>query len=430
MIKLPKEVAKIMKTLTDAKQEAFAVGDCVRDALLGRKSVGWDIATDASLDKLKELFPEAQVHSQKYSILRMEFIEEHYDDEGKFAGEDGIIVDIGTYRRGGLTFSDKIEDEVARRAFTINAIADNPYKIVDPYNGREDIKKKLIRTTRPAEELFREDPIQMMKAIHYAAELDFDLTKDVFEAIANNYRLLESVSIDKIRDEFTETITASHGGKGLNMIMDTGILNIILGADVVAHLSNREKSDLMILSQNIDKTYQVPERRLGLFYTCVSRKKAAPSIDKLNFDSATYQHLTDAVRDMAKLYFTAQPEELKRFIYERGWDRYQYLANLEKAQRIVFDYHSDTKIKSKMYMIDEFKRKGEAVFVEDLAIDANDLIEAGICTTDNAGKMLSMLVETIHVKPNLNDYKELLKLAKKYKKSKFAAMTRGVKWLR
>lgn len=430
MIKLPKEVAKIMKTLTDAKQEAFAVGDCVRDALLGRKSVGWDIATDALLDKLKELFPEAQVHSQKYSILRMEFIEEHYDDEGKFAGEDGIIVDIGTYRRGGLTFSDKIEDEVARRAFTINAIADNPYKIVDPYNGREDIKKKLIRTTRPAEELFREDPIQMMKAIHYAADLDFDLTKDVFEAIANNYRLLESVSIDKIRDEFTETITASHGGKGLNMIMDTGILNIILGADVVAHLSNREKSDLMILSQNIDKTYQVPERRLGLFYTCVSRKKAAPSIDKLNFDSATYQHLTDAVRDMAKLYFTAQPEELKRFIYERGWDRYQYLANLEKAQRIVFDYHSDTKIKSKMYMIDEFKRKGEAVFVEDLAIDANDLIEAGICTTDNAGKMLSMLVETIHVKPNLNDYKELLKLAKKYKKSKFAAMTRGVKWLR
>ncbi len=430
MIKLPKEVAKIMKTLTDAKQEAFAVGDCVRDALLGRKPFGWDVATNASLDKLKELFSEAQVHSQKYSILRMEFIEEHYDDEGRFAGEDGIIVDIGTYRRGGLTFSDKIEDEVARRAFTINAIADNPYKIVDPYNGREDIKKKLIRTTRPAEELFREDPIQMMKAIHYAAELDFDLTKDVFGAIADNYRLLESVSIDRIRDEFTETITASHGGKGLSLIMDTGILNIILGADVVAHLSNREKSDLMILSQNIDKTYQVPERRLGLFYTCVSRKKATPSIDKLNFDSATYQHLTDAVRDMAKLYFTAQPEELKRFIYERGWERYQYLANLEKAQRIVFDYHSDTKIKSKMYMIDEFKRKGEAVFVEDLAIDANDLIEAGICTTDDVGKMLSMLVETIHVKPNLNDYKELLKLAKKYKKSKLAAMTRGVKWLR
>lgn len=78
-----------------------------------------------------------------------------------------------------MLFSDKIEDDVARRAFTMNAIADNPYRLVDPYNGREDIKKKLIRTTRPAAEIFREDPLQMMKAVQYAAELDFDLTKEV-----------------------------------------------------------------------------------------------------------------------------------------------------------------------------------------------------------------------------------------------------------
>ena len=306
MIKLPKEVAKIIKTLTDAKQEAFAVGDCVRDALLGRKPIGWDVATDADFTKLRELFPEAQIHSEKYKILRMEFIEEHYDDEGKFAGEDGIIVDVGTYRKraeaareslisreeqtgeqgqsvqsgqvrqsartgstGLVLFSDKIEDDVARRAFTMNAIADNPYRLVDPYNGREDIKKKLIRTTRPAAEIFREDPIQMMKAVQYAAELDFDLTKEVFEAISQNYRLLEKVSVDRIRDAFTETITAAHGGKGLGLIMDTGILHIILGDDVVARLTRREKSDLMTLAENIDRTYQVPERRLGLFYTCV-----------------------------------------------------------------------------------------------------------------------------------------------------------------
>ena len=99
MIKLPKEVARIMKTLTDAKQEAFAVGDCVRDALLGQKPIGWDIATDAGFDKLRELFPEAKVLSETYSILRMEFIEERYDDEGKFAGEDGIIIDVASARR-------------------------------------------------------------------------------------------------------------------------------------------------------------------------------------------------------------------------------------------------------------------------------------------------------------------------------------------
>ena len=122
---------------------------------------------------------------------------------------------------------------------------------------------------------------------------------------------------------------------------------------------------------------------------------------------------------------------LKKFIYERDMDRYNYLANLEKAQRIVFDYDSETKIKSKMYLLEEIHALGEAIFVEDLAIDGNDLIEAGICNSDDeAEKMLSMLVEKIHIKPNLNKRSELLKLAKLYKRNKLAAMTRGIKWTR
>ena len=122
---------------------------------------------------------------------------------------------------------------------------------------------------------------------------------------------------------------------------------------------------------------------------------------------------------------------LKKFIYERDMDRYNYLANLEKAQRIVFDYDSETKIKSKMYLLEEIHALGEAIFVEDLAIDGNDLIEAGICSSDEeVGKMLSMLVEKIHIKPNLNKRSELLKLAKLYKINKLAAMTRGIKWTR
>ena len=122
---------------------------------------------------------------------------------------------------------------------------------------------------------------------------------------------------------------------------------------------------------------------------------------------------------------------LKKFIYERDMDRYNYLANLEKAQRIVFDYDSETKIKSKMYLLEEIHALGEAIFVEDLAIDGNDLIEAGICSSDEeVGKMLSMLVEKIHIKPNLNKRSELLKLAKLYKRNKLAAMTRGIKWTR
>ena len=252
----------------------------------------------------------------------------------------------------------------------------------------------------------------------------------IYEAIVNHYELLESEEIGKIRGEFSKIISSSHAGKGLSMIMDTGILNVILGKDVVPKLTRREMSDLTVLCQNIDKTHRVKDRRLGLFYTCMDKKKALSSIEKLGFDGDTYQHLVDAACDMAKLYFLAQKPNLKKFIYERGWDRYNYMASLEKAQRIVFDYYSDTKIKSRMFMLDEIKAYKEPIFTEDMVIDGNDLLEAGICNEEQAEKLLAMMVEELHVHPKLNTRKDLLKLAKKYKNNKMAAMTRGIHWLR
>ena len=107
------------------------------------------------------------------------------------------------------------------------------------------------------------------------------------------------------------------------------------------------------------------------------------------------------------------------------------MASLEKAQRIVFDYFNETKIKSKMYLLDEIKMYKEPIFEEELAIDGNDLLEAGICkTTEEAAKMLTMLIEEMHVHPKKNTRKDLLALAKKYKTFKFLAWTRGTHWVR
>lgn len=440
MIKIPKEVKRIIKTLEDEKFKAYTAGECVRDSLAGLKPCDWDVATSASLEDLKRLFPDASIVSEKFSVIRMDFIDDVYDREGDFVGEEGIIVDVATFRKSGVyadggkadtvQFADTIEGDLTRREFTMNALADNGYDLIDPFGGREDIKNRLIKTIGDPSESFRDDPVRMLKAIRYAAELDFDLTQSVYEAICANYRLLEKISIDRFRNEFVNTLSAAHAGKGLGLIMDTGIINLILGDDVVKNLTRREKNDLVVLSQNIDRSKQVPERRLGLFYITMDKKRALPSIEKFNFDSKTRQHLIDAVHDMPKLYFTSTKEMLKKFIYERGMDRYNYLANLEKAQRIVFDYDSETKIKSKMYLLEEIHALHEPIFPEDLAIDGNDLIEAGICEAGETDKMLGMLVEKIHIKPNLNTRSELLKLAKLYKRNKLAAMTRGVKWVR
>lgn len=445
MIKIPKEVKRIMKTLEDRQFKAYAVGGCVRDCLAGLKPYDWDVATSAGFGDLTELFPDAKVISEKYSVVRLEFIDEVYDREGDFVGEEGVIVDIATFRKSNVKsgaaqgdgrgaaeveFAETVEDDLPRRDFTMNALADNGYELVDPFGGREDIKNRLVKTIGDPAASFRDDPVRMLRAIRHAAELDFDLTQSVYEAICANYRLLEKISIDRFRNEFVNILNASNAGKGLSLLMDTGIINLILGDDVVKRLTRREKNDLVILSQNIDRSKQVPERRLGLFYITMDKKKAMPSIEKFNFDSKTRQHLIDAVSDMPKLYFASTKELLKKFIYERGMERYNYLANLEKAQRIVFDYDSETKIKSKMYLLEEIHALNEPIFVEDLAIDGNDLIEAGICEADEVGRILSMVVERTHIKPNLNKRSELLKLAKLYKKSKVAAATRGVKWLR
>lgn len=440
MIKIPKDVKRVIAALEKENHKAYAVGGCVRDSLAGLRPFDWDIATSAGFEELTRIFPDAQIISEKYSVVRMDFIEEIYDREGNFTGEEGVIIDVATFRKDGaysdgrrpdsVEFVETLEEDLPRRDFTMNAMADSGTEFIDLYNGREDVKNRIIKTVGNPADRFREDPVRMMRAIRFAAELDFDLSRDVYEAICENYRLLEKVSIDRFRNEFVKMLTASHAGKGLNMIMDTGIINLILGDDVVRSLSKREKSDLMVLCDNIDRSKQVAERRLGLFYITMDRKKALPSIEKFNFDSKTYRHLADAVNDMPKLYFTSTKEQLKKFIYERDMERYNYLANLEKAQRIVFDYDSETKIKSKMYLLEEIHALNEPIFVEDLAIDGNDLIEAGICEGKDVGKLLKMLVERVHIKPNENNRKDLLKLAKLYKKNKLAALTRGVKWTR
>ena len=443
MIKVPKEVTKIMKTLGDAGFENYVTGECVIDSMMGEKTYSWDVITKAGFEELTELFPEAKILSTKYSVLRKELIDEICNEKGEVIGEEGYIIDISTYRTKNASessgddenlFTDNVEEDLARRDFTIDAIAMNPYAgvkpIVDPYEGREDVRKKIIKTVGEANESFRKEPIRMMKAIRYAAQFGFDLHKSVYEAIVANYSLLEAVKPEKIRDEFTDIMAAPHAGKGLNMLMNTGILRVILGEQQFSRLTRREKSDLMALCEGIEKTKQVPERRLGLFYSTIHKKRSMPSIDKLNFDEETHQHLVDAVHDMPKLYFTAQPQDLKKFIYDRSMERYEYLLNLEKAQRLAFDYDSETKIRSKMYMLGEIKKNNEVIFVEDLAVDANDLIEAGICDETNVEKMLVMLTESTHIRPKQNTREELLKVAKKYKRNKIAAWGRGVSWLR
>lgn len=428
MIKMPKEVKDIIKRLKDRGYNAYAVGVCVRNSLAGDKPLDWDVTTDAGLESIRELFPEGDTVSEKFSVVRL------YGNEDDEQGQ--IITDVCTHRKktentGEVPFTDDVREDLKRRDFTVNAMADNGVEFIDDFGGRSDMHAKLVRTIGNADELFRSEPAKILKALRITAELGYDLTKEVYEAIVKNHALIRDLPVNSVRKDFMAIIGGKHGGKALNMIVDMGMLSDIIG-ETGDKLSGREKSDLMVLCKNMDKTKPISSRRMGAFISIMSEKKALDVIDKLGFTGNLRQNLVDVAKDLPSFHFAQQPAAYKKFIYEHApMERSDYLLNLQKALMIIFDYSIETKIKSKMFLLKEFERSNEPIFIEDLVIDADDLMEEGISDDpEECEKLLGMVVERLHIEPKLNTRKELLELAKKYKKNKMAAYLRGVKWIR
>src|SRR5665648_973223 len=196
------------------------------------RSTAWNVSkglgccNGGKIDQVIEVLPEAKVLNEKFGVARIK-------------SEDGNI-DIATFRIEGaysdhrrpdeVEFITSIEEDLRRRDFTVNAIADNPDKvIVDPFGGREDLKARLIKTVGNPSERFEEDPLRMLRAIRLAAELGFDLHKSVYDGILEKKHLIEGLSKERIRNEFEKIIISKNTGKGLRMLAGTGIMQYIVG---------------------------------------------------------------------------------------------------------------------------------------------------------------------------------------------------------
>lgn len=426
MIKLPKEVHRVIKTLEGEGWDTYAVGGCVRDSLLGLAPTDWDLATKAEMEVVLGLLPEAGILSEKYHVVRIPL--------------DGGNIDIVTFRKEG-PYTDRrrpdwtqrvetIEEDLVRRDFTINAIADNPERpIVDPFGGREDLRNRLIRCVGEPEQRFNEDPLRMLRAVRLAAELGFDLHKSVYEGIVACRDLAAELSKDRIRGEFQRLINGEQAGKGLRMLMGTGLLSVVIGEEAAGRMSRRELENYETLTENIHKTMRVPERRLGLFYTALEEARALKALAYLEYSGKMDQCLKDAVLLTQQVYFLSNKYDLKRFLIRHGMERYEYLHNLTKAQRIVYDY-DEHKIMARTVILEDIYKYKEPVFVEDLAITGQDLLDAGIAEGEKIGKILLMLVDVVHMKPNLNTREQLMKYAKSFSKSRISAATRNIRFIK
>ena len=229
--KIPQEVLDALETLKKNNFESYLVGGCVRDLLLSRTPKDWDITTNALPEEIEKIFPKT-VYENTFGTVAV--VNEHT--------EDPIlkVIEITPYRLEGkytdkrhpdeVIFSKKIEDDLKRRDFTVNAMALNPFSgdIVDLFGGREDLAKKIIRTVGDPDERFREDALRLLRAVRFSTELDFAISHETAESIFKNAELIKHISSERIRDEFVKMMQSENPMAGISMLSRFGLLKHII----------------------------------------------------------------------------------------------------------------------------------------------------------------------------------------------------------
>jgi poly(A) polymerase/tRNA nucleotidyltransferase (CCA-adding enzyme) len=280
---VPKEAAMSVAILQNAGFEAFLVGGCVRDMLMGRKPNDFDITTNASPEQIIPLFPKT-FYENEYGTVGVVTCGEEL---GIPCGDETLkVIEITPYRLEG-TYSDnrhpdnvswgkEIYDDLKRRDFTVNAIAYNPINndLVDPYKGQEDIENKLIRAVGDPDVRFNEDGLRLMRAIRFSAQLDFDIDSVTRESIEKNAHLLKNISRERVRDEFVKLLMTDFPLRGIFLMKEVGILEYVVpellkGVGIEqnqAHSFDVWEHNLRTLQHAADKKWPLHIRLAALFH--------------------------------------------------------------------------------------------------------------------------------------------------------------------
>ncbi len=275
-LRVPQEVSRVAGDLREKGFEAYLVGGCVRDLFLEREPKDWDITTNATPDQIQAVFPDS-------------FYENDYGTVGVKTGSEDprlAIVEATPYRKesgysdkrrpDSVEFGTSLLEDLARRDFTINAIALDESKghIVDPYGGQKDIKDKVLRTVGLANERFSEDSLRMLRAVRLVAELGFGIESDTAAAIKENSKHLSHVSRERVRDELVRILNSDQPMNALVLAQQLDILEYIspdlirgIGVeqnqahsyDVFGHL-------MRTMQHAADKQWSFDIRLAGLFH--------------------------------------------------------------------------------------------------------------------------------------------------------------------
>lgn len=442
-IVLPEHVKKIIDTLMAHGFEAYAVGGCVRDTMLGRQPQDWDITTSAKPEEVKKLFL-------------------HTIDTGIQHGTVTILLDhigyeVTTYRIDGeyedarhpkeVLFTSNLLEDLKRRDFTINAMAYNDVAgLVDAFDGEGDLKRGIVRCVGNATERFTEDALRMLRAVRFCAQLGFTMetsTRDAIRQLAPN---IAKISAERIQVELVKLLVSPHPEE-IRSAYETGLTKVFLPEfDRMMETKQQNKHHKFTVGEHtIAALQQIPADkvlRLTMLFHDVAKplclttdengcdhfyghpKKGAQMaksiMRRLKFDNET----TDAVVRLVTCHDdnpVLEEKEIRYAIFRNGEAQYPKLFAVKRADIAAqSDYHRKEKnnyVNQYEKIYHEILEKKQCLSLKSLALTGKDLIQAGMTPGKELGEMLQFLLQRVLEHPEWNQKDTLLELYQKQKRS-------------
>ena len=405
-MQLPKEVKNIIEKLEKAGYQGYAVGGCVRDLLLDKEPKDWDITTNAKPEEIQKLFPE-HVYENTFGTVAIK------TDSEK---PELALIEVTPYRIEGkytdkrhpdeVKFADKLEDDLSRRDFTVNAIAIGvDGKITDLFNGQKDLKSKVIRTVGEPEERFGEDALRLLRAVRFATTLGFNMEDRMLSAIKEGAEWLRAISKERIRDEFVKIIESDKAYEGVLLLKETGLLQYVVpelreGIGVgqnLHHIYTVWEHNTRALKYAAGKNYSLEVRLGSLFHDIgkpqtkrgdgkystfyghdvVGAKITAGIMDRLRFSKETAEKVVKLVRYHLFYYNVGEVTEssVRRLLANVGPENIDDLIKVREADRIGSGRPKAVpyKLRHMQYIIDKVSH--DPISVKMLKVGGEDVIK-------------------------------------------------------
>jgi poly(A) polymerase/tRNA nucleotidyltransferase (CCA-adding enzyme) len=449
---IPKEIINIIEKLENSGFEAFLVGGCTRDLLLGRTPKDWDITTNAIPDEIIPLFTKT-FYENTYGTVGV-VNENTEDDKLK-------IVEVTPYRLESsysdhrhpdeVKFSKNIEDDLKRRDFTINAIAVNLSKgaikdIIDPFGGIKDIKDKILRAVGDPNDRFTEDALRMIRAVRLSTELGFMININTEKAILSHGKLLQKISVERIRDEFIRILMSKNPKEGLEILERLNLLQYIIPELVKAkgvEQNQAHKYDvwehlLRSLQHSADKNFSLEIRLSALLHDVgkpetrrfshetnqftfyghevIGSRVTRKILERMKFPTKIVDNVSNLVRwhmffsDTSTITLSAVRRMIANVGRENIWD----LINIRMCDRIGTGRPKENPYRLRKYesMIEEAMH--DPISVGMLKIDGKRIMDVTHVTPGpKIGFILNTLLEEVLENPELNNEEYLEERSKK-----------------